>query len=302
MNPIFALILVNLIWGAAARIYKYALHNIPPFTFLFIRFFFASFIFYPTVRKEHFTDISKKDWIYIIVATIFGFTIQIGLLLLGLEKSTSINSSIILIGAPFMLYFLSILFLHEKPNQKVLLGILISSLGVLAIIFSPLLQNAQPFAVGEFHGNLLYVLALLGDVISIVLYKEVSRKISPFTLTFLSFVIAAVSFFPFMLLELKNWSLSMLDSQGAIGLFYAIFFSSAIGYYLYFYGLQKIKGEEIGIFGYINPIATILVAIPLLGEYPTSFFIVGSVLICVGLVVSELKMHIHPLRTIKKED
>jgi drug/metabolite transporter (DMT)-like permease len=94
-----------------------------------------------------------------------------------------------------------------------------------------------------------------------------------------------------MLPELKTWSFMYLDFHGLISLLYAIFFSSAIAYYLYFYGLQKIDGEEIGIFGYINPVFTVLVAIPLLHEVPTFYFIVGSVLIVIGLCVSQLKHH-----------
>ena len=40
MNPILALIITNVIWGAASPIFKLALTNIPPFTLAFIRFFY----------------------------------------------------------------------------------------------------------------------------------------------------------------------------------------------------------------------------------------------------------------------
>lgn len=294
MNPILALIITNSLWGASAPIYKFALNNIPPFTFLFLRFFFASLIFYPAVRKEHFSAINVKDWMFIILGTIFGFTIQIGLLMMGLEKTESINSSVILIGAPILLFFLSIFFLHEKPHIKILIGILISSVGVLFIIFSPLLKNGNThIALGEFQGNLMYVGALIGDVISILLFKEVSKKVHPLTLAFLAFVISAITFIPFMLPEFATWKITTLNDRGIIGLVYAIFFSSAIAYYLYFYALQKIDGEEIGIFGYINPVFTVLIAIPLLGEVPSIYFIIGAVLIAIGLVVSEYRNHFH---------
>ena len=47
MNPVIALIIANIIWGAAAPIFKLALTNIPPFTLGFIRFFFAGSILLP---------------------------------------------------------------------------------------------------------------------------------------------------------------------------------------------------------------------------------------------------------------
>ena len=40
MNAILALVIANIIWGAASPIFKYALTDIPPFTLAFIRFFY----------------------------------------------------------------------------------------------------------------------------------------------------------------------------------------------------------------------------------------------------------------------
>ncbi|PIX68551.1 hypothetical protein COZ40_02690, partial [Candidatus Roizmanbacteria bacterium CG_4_10_14_3_um_filter_39_13] len=53
MNPIVALIIANIIWGAACPIFKFALVNIPPFTIAFIRFFFAGIIFLPLVLFQN---------------------------------------------------------------------------------------------------------------------------------------------------------------------------------------------------------------------------------------------------------
>ncbi len=300
MNPVLAMIIANVIWGAAAPIFKYALNDIPPFTFLFIRFFIAAFIFYPTIKGFNFRSLSNKDWIEIILGTIMGFTIHIGLLFVGLQKTESINSSVIVIGSPILLFIFSVLFLHEKIHKKLLGGLLISTVGVLFIVFSPLLLNGSlKESSTDLEGNLLYLGSMIGNVLSILLFKRVATKISPYALTFLSFAISSATFFPFMIRELGSWNFTMLGSEGMIGIFYGVFFSSAIAYYLYFYGLSKMSGEEVGIFGYLNPIFTVLVAIPLLKEIPSLYFIIGSVFIFTGMMVSELKVHVHFIHQFK---
>jgi len=76
MNPILALIITNLIWGAASPIFKFALQNIPPFTLAFIRFFSAGLIFIPFVFIYR-QKVSWLDQIKILWIGFFGVTINI---------------------------------------------------------------------------------------------------------------------------------------------------------------------------------------------------------------------------------
>lgn len=295
MNPVWALIIANTIWGAAAPIFKYALTDIPPFTFLFIRFFVASFIFFPFIKDFSLKTITKKDWLEIFLGSILGFTVHIGLLFIALEKTQSINASIVAIGTPILLFFFSIVFLHERMRLKVLSGILVSTIGILVIVFAPfLLSKNISLDVGPLEGNLLYIGSTIANVLGILLFKRVSGKVSPYVLTFLAFVIATASFFPFAVVEMLTWDPSTFGVPGIIGVLYGIFFSSALAYYLHFYGLSKTDGEDVAVYGYLNPILTVVVAIPLLKEIPNLYFMIGSVFVFIGMLVSETKLHAHP--------
>ena len=44
---IIALIVANIIWGAAAPIFKWTLQEVQPFTFTFLRFFFSALVLLP---------------------------------------------------------------------------------------------------------------------------------------------------------------------------------------------------------------------------------------------------------------
>lgn len=300
MNPVTALIITNVIWGAAPPIFKFALTNIPPFTLAFIRFFFASFIFLPFALSS-WKHMTKVDLFEICIGAFFGITVNIVFFFIGLPKAPSINVSIIASAGPVFLYFLSVIFLHEKPKTKLFSGMMVALLGVLLIILSPIFFGHQSFVFGEIEGNFFFFLSAIGSVLLLVFYKNVLKRIHAAQVTFVGFMFSSLTFLPFMVKELQTWHFSQLDVHGWLGICFGILFSSGVAYYLQNYGLSKINAEDIGIFTYIDPVVTILVAIPLLGEYPNLYFFLGSLLVFGGIYLAEGRLHWHPLHKLKSQ-
>ena len=298
MNPILALIIANVIWGAASPIFKLALTNIPPFTLAFIRFFFAAFLFLPFIKQIN-ISLSKKEWVELILGAFFGISINITFFFLGLQRTDSINAPIIASAGPVFLYFLSIIFLKEKPVTKVLFGMIVALLGVLLIILAPILFDGKSVAVGELQGNLFFVLATLGAILHPLLQKHVVQKLDSMKVTFISFLVGALFFLPFSLVELQKWSIYSLNIQGWVGILFGVFLSSALAYFLFNYGIAKINMQEVGLFTYVDPIIAVLIAVPLLGEYPTVHFFIGSILVFGGIFIAEKRLNWHPFHKLK---
>ncbi|OGK08893.1 hypothetical protein A2767_05095 [Candidatus Roizmanbacteria bacterium RIFCSPHIGHO2_01_FULL_35_10] len=298
MNPILALIIANIIWVAASPIFKFALENIPPFTLAFIRFFFAAIILFPFVKGFD-IKLSGKEWMELILGAIFGISINITFFFWGLQRSESINAPIIASSGPVFLYFLSIMFLKEKGQLKIFFGMIIALLGVMLIIFAPILFDGKIIASGELQGNIFFVLATIGAILHPLLQKNVIAKIGVFKISVLSFFIGAATFFPFMLNESRVWSINQLNIQGWTGIIFGVFLSSALAYSLFMYGISKIKMQEVGLFTYIDPIVAVLIAIPLLHEFPTIHFFIGSLLVFGGIYLAEGRIHWHPLHKLK---
>jgi len=302
MNPVLALIITNLIWGAAAPIFKLSLQNIPPFTLAFLRFFFAGLILFP-FGWIYWQKLSWKLFSLILLGAFFAITVNIGFYFLALPKTTSINAPIIGSSQPIFLYFLSIFFLKEKPHKRILWGIIISFIGVMTIILSPLFLDGRMTMLSKetaMEGNLFLVIATFGAVINALLFKKILKVVNHFQVTTISFLFGAITFFPLMLPELNNWSFNQLDYRGLAGIIFGVFFSSVIAYSLFNYGISKIHAQEVGIFSYIDPIIAVLLAIPLLHEYPTPFFFIGSILIFGGILIAEGRIHYHPLHLLRK--
>lgn len=300
MNPVLALIIANVIWGMASPIFKFALTNIPPFTLAFIRFFFAGLIFLP-IALSRWQKLSVRQWLEIILVGFFGITINISFFFLGLEKTESINVPIIASSGPVFVYLLSIIFLREKPKLRVLSGMLIALAGVLFIILSPLILDGKRFMLGAIEGNLFILIATFGSVLQTIFGRDILKKVSAIQVSAITFLFGSLTFLPFVPKEFANWDISFLNFAGWLGIIFGVFFSSALGYFLFYLGVSKLKAQDVGIFTYIDPLAAIVVAAPLLHEYPNMFYILGGILIFGGIFFAEGRIHWHPFHKFRKQ-
>ena len=91
-----ALIIANIIWGAAAPIFKLSLENIPPFTLAFLRFFLgAILLIFFLGRKIKPPKFYRHDTTLLLVNAIAGITLNIALFFIGLTMTLSINAPVI---------------------------------------------------------------------------------------------------------------------------------------------------------------------------------------------------------------
>ncbi len=301
MNPIVSLIIANVIWGAASPIFKFSLTNIPPFTLAFIRFFFGALLFLPFLK---FKDFRKLDWSslwrIVIGLGLFGIFINISFFFLGLQRTESINAPVIASTGPVFLFLFSTFFLKEKVKINIFIGMMIALIGVLLIIFEPvLIGTGKNINVTQIEGNSYLLLATLAAVIHPLTIKKVAEKIDPLIINFIGFIVSSLFFLPLSLSELNKWSFASLNIAGWTGIIFGVIFSSTLAYFLYCRGLSKIKAQEVGIFTYIDPVAAVVIAIPLLSEYPNFLFLAGAALVLFGIYLAEKRIHYHPFKKIR---
>lgn len=290
---ILALIIANIIWGAASPIFKWSLTNISLFTLAYFRFFVSSLILLPFVLKYNLA-IAKKDWLTLLFISLSGISINITFFFLGLKYAPSINAPIISSSGPIILIIAAIIFLHEKPRHKTILGTCVSLIGVLIIIARPLFEEGFDFSAVS--GNVFFLLATIGAVVHTIFYKEIGNKYSALVITFWSFIIGSLTFFPFFTYEMVTGpGFSTLDIRGITGLVFGIFLSSTFAYLIWAWAMKRIDASEAGLFTYIDPVIAAFIAVPLLGELITPLFVLGSLFVFLGIFIAEGRLHYHPL-------
>lgn len=288
-TAIIALIIANIIWGAASPIFKWSLENIQPFTLAFFRFAIGALLILPFSIK--YLKFDKKDLMSILGLTIAGITLNIPFFFFGLKYTASINAPIIASAAPIFIILLSIPIFKEKPKRIKIIGALIGLLGVIVIFLKPLIEGGVNLSV---IGNFFLIMATFAAIIHTIISKRIMDKYNPLTISFYSFAIGALTFFPAFLFEVINsQSLSNINMKGFVGIVYGAIFCTVLAYYFFYFALKYLAASEVSLFSYVDPVAAIALAIPLLGEIPTLAYYIGAFFVFFGIYIAEDKLPYH---------
>lgn len=288
---ILCLIVANVIWGATAPIFKWTLQDIEPFAFGFWRFFLSALVLLPFTVKH--LKLKKQDFSLLIFIAVIGVAFRIAYGLFGLKLAPSINDPIISAAAPIFIIVGSIALFHEKTRKKVVGGAIISLLGIVLIVMQPVFEQDLEKTL---LGNIFLIVSMVLYVVYTLFLKQLSQSYRSLTLLFWIFAIAAVTFFPFALFESKATGVPMIFApDAALGIIFAVLFSTCLAYILHTYAVKHINVSDVGLFTYMDPFVAIAVAGPLLGETVSQTFLIGSILIFIGIFIAENRIHYHPL-------
>lgn len=282
--------MAQLIWGASAPITKLALRELTPGTFLFLRMLIATVLLLPLAIR-HTKRISLHDQLFILLSACFGMYLNILLFYKGIDSVPSINAPIISSLGPLLLAFVGRAFLHERMSTRHYIGLMMSFGGVLMITVLP--HYAAAFNVlgastarGAISGNTSLFFGTVMGILGTICIRPI-RHVSAIQITFWQCALTATLSLHLALNEGMSVQLANLGTSGAVGLVYAGILSSIVAYTLYNQGLHYITASESSILNYVAPVAAMLVAVPLLGEYPTGWFAVGSLCIGAGILIGE---------------
>jgi drug/metabolite transporter (DMT)-like permease len=291
-----ALIIANIIWGAAAAIFKLSLQNIPPFTLAFWRFFLGAIIILVFIGKKVSLPLAnRRDGILLFLYGFLGITVNIIFFFWGLQLTYSINSPVISSAQPIITLFLALFILHERFKLKKFLGMMLGTLGILVIVIEPLLIRGVD---GSILGNIYLVIATLAAVGQTIVGKKIVSKYNPWAFTFWAFLVGAASFLPLAFYEYTRIPhlYALLDWRGIMGVAYGAIFSSTLGYGLFAWGLSKISATDTAMFAYVDPVVGTVMGALLLREPITIPFLGGAILIFGGIFLAEGRIHYHPIR------
>ncbi len=294
-TAILCLIAANIIWGAAAPIFKWTLQDINPLTFAFLRFFLSALVILPFAYKR--LRIKREDIYTLVFLSVMGLAFRIAYNFYGLKFAPSINELVIASTAPVFLLIGAIALFHEKARKKLLLGMILSFVGVIVIVVEPVITSGIDIS---FMGNIFFLVAMCLSVVYILLLKELAPKYHVITLLFWTFAIAAITLLPFAGFEIVRSNFETdLSMKVLIGIAFAVFFSTVLAHFLNLYGVKYIKASEVGLFSYVDPFIGIAIAQPLLGEYITPHYLIGAVLVFAGIFIAENRLHYHPFHLLK---
>lgn len=328
--PYLALILAHTIWGVNFIVIKLTLQEFPPMTLAFLRFGLATlllipfliasndppwtnlqriFKFLPKVKpaktsKVGFMEgktqkfIENKDLPKIVLIGILMVSLNIGFFFLGLEKTTVTYASVLTLIIPVISVIAGWIILKEKIYVVNIFGVLAGLIGTIVILGVPLISIGAGLSSGMMLGNILIILAAVSWVAGALFSKQLLQKYSTLTITFMIFLVGTITFFiPAVNEYFQNpiW-VSQITYLGIFGVLYTTLASSISAYFLFQWGMDQLGLVKADLFQYIEPLIAISLGILILGEQLRFSFVVGAVLIILGIYWATIAkpFHQHP--------
>lgn len=281
----FLLILLAAGLGGSGGIFtKIGLREIPPFSFVLLRFIFALFILLPFFirSKPKFT----KDLYKVIFLSLLA-TGNVILFSFGIKLTTANIGQTIYTTVPIISAIASYFLLKEKFNVLKITGILIGFFGTAVIILLPIFSKGIGVLSGM-TGNLIILIAAISYSFYSVLSKKFQEKYSPIQLvsylaltTTLIISILSVS----DLYRYPQWWQNITAS----GLF-SVIFLGIIGTAFYFLIVQLIIKKTTPVIAsmvlYLQPLATFIWSYIFLKETLTLIFGIGFLLSITGVYLT----------------
>ena len=281
------LVCASLFWAGNFIVGKYAfLTEIPPLSLVFYRWSLVWIILLPFTYKE---IIKNKDTILNNLPLLFflGLT-SVGLFnsftYLSLIHTQVINASLFNTAIPAIIILLCFLFKIEKTNKFQILGLIISACGILAIITK--LKIDILLSLNFNKGDLI----MIGGVITWGVYSTLLKK-KKFTLPLLTLVhvvctFGLISVFPQFLYEFSNGQIIKFDINLVYTLTFLALFPSIGSYYCWAGAVSIIGANRAGISLSLIPLFSSIMAIFFYNEQFQFFHLIGSILIILGLFLS----------------
>jgi drug/metabolite transporter (DMT)-like permease len=274
-----------LLWSGNAIVGRAVRDDVPPFTLAFIRWLGALLIVLPFAWRHVVRDRAAllRHWKIVLALGLIGVATFNGLLYSGLRHTTATNAMLLQAAIPALVLLFDRTIFGLRSTLLQGLGVIVSTLGVLAII-----TQGRPEALLGLHFGIGEIFVLTA-VVAWSLYTSMLKlrpEIHPLSFLIATFTIAAVAMAPLAVHECQQGQTIVWSSLAFGSLAYVALFPSAIAYGLYNKAVADVGAAKAGQAITLMPLLGALLAAALLDEVLLEFHFVGMALILVGIVIS----------------
>jgi len=270
------------IWGGMYVVSKVVLEIIPPFSLVTLRLILGVISLAIVLWLRGFPKISRRQIVEGLGVGFVGYGISLSLQFLGTKLSTAANGSLVTSATPAFVLLFAWILLRERITLQRLIALFLATLGVIAVI-DPRSAQLNP---DLFLGNLL----LIGAAVTWALYSVLVRRVTQNTDVLLFSLIAFIGGLP-VTLPASAWELSTVGvGEISLGIVAGVLFlgviSTALAMVLWNTAFAYVDANLASLTFFAQPVVGTLLGWLFLKERITPLFLVGGLLIGIGLVIS----------------
>ena len=265
---------------------------ISPIPLVFSRIIGAMILFWLLSLVVKTQKVERTDMKKLAGLALFGVVINQVFFIWGLSRTTPINSSIIMISNPVLVFVITLIILKERARQSQVTGLLLAIIGALLI-----LRYKGNFEVGTetLAGDLMTLVNSASWAFFIVMVKPIMVKYDTVTVMRWLFLFGSIYMLPIGLRETleANWAAFTTSAWLALG--FVVIATTFFAYLLNLYGLQTLSTNTVSAYIYLQPFLASVFAIVMGKDHMDPIKIISGILIISGLylVNKKSKKRIH---------
>ena len=280
------LILLSVIWGMAFVAIKQADTVLSPVNLALLRWLVASVLFLallPIIGKSK-SRFEKKDiprLLIVAFANVVGYHIALN----SAETSISAGlSSLLITFGPVFIIVLSIPLLNEKASPKIVMALLLATLGAVVLSIGSISLSDLASA----YGPLEVVLSAFCYGLFTVLGKPLVHKYGSAPTTIWAGLLGTVMLLPLLSTSFIT-QVESLPLDGWISVLYLSVLSTVLGYTLFYTLVSRKSVSVLSIQLYLIPIVGVIGGVLLLNESITAFTAIGGAMMLAAVALATKK-------------
>lgn len=239
------ILITNILFAVNMPISKYLLPtHVPPEGLTIMRMAFACVMFWIvslfTVKEK----VPLKDLGMLFVCALCGVGINQGLFIVGLNRSSPVDASIIATAVPIFVLLLAAVILKEPITRKS--------------------STHTADSISSLDGDVMMIVSGLMYAIYLVLSKPLSLRYSSVTMMKWMFLFTTLTLVPFTfrhVLDAPAFHREVWDFKELSAIFYVLFGATFLPYLLIPMSLKRIRPTTVSMYNYVQPIVASFIAV-----------------------------------------
>jgi len=280
-----AAILLGTLWGGNTPAIKIALEGVPPLALAGIRFIMGALTVLVWVMVARIPLRPNRNERRLLFFLVILFVLQIYTLHSGTGYTLAAHAGVFVLTAPLFVTLLAHFFLPgDRMNKFKVVGLTFSFAGIIVIFAEGFVTSATDYLIGD------AIVILSGFLLGArqVFTKTLTQSIHPARLLFWQATLSVPVFFILSYL-FEDLSAIRLDTKIVLSIVYQGVVVAGLCFIFWTLLLHRYNASRLSVFGFISPIAGVVISHLLLGEPITHALLLGGTLVAAGIAVVNLR-------------
>ncbi len=286
--PHIALFAVQVFFGTATVLGKFALLAFPPNALVGFRVGGAALAFYVLQRFRGSLALdNRRDYWKFALFALVGVTLNQLLFFKGLSLTTAVNTSLLAVTIPIFTILISALLGYDFLSWRKIAGIILAAVGVIYLI-NPARAS---FGSETTQGDILIVLNSLCYAGYVAVSKNLISHYGALKSIAWLFLFASLINIPMGLFALQTVNLSEVSMSSWLFVAGLVVFPTIMAYFWNAWALSRVEPSIVAVYIYLQPLMGFLAAIFFLGEHFSVRLLISAILVFAGVFLVTKKFN-----------